>query len=229
MTNIWGTAGEDGDPRRPRRLLLARHGVTDWNARRVWQGHRDVPLNERGRAQAAALAERVAAERIDAIWTSDLARARETAAIVGVRIGLTPRTTPLLREIDVGAWEGLGPAAIAAREPEVVAALARGEDLPRGGSGETVAAFAARVVRGLDEACASAAGATLLLVTHGGVIKTILAHLLGMPLTHVGRLTSGANASLSEVVFGAHGPQIVRINDACHTAGLESTPPLGHA
>jgi len=226
VANIWGTVGEDGDPARPRRLLLARHGETSWNARHVWQGHRDVPLTDLGRAQAGALAERVADEGVGALWSSDLARARETAEIVGARIGVAVRVTPLLREIDVGAWEGCGPAEIEEREPETVAALHRGEDLPRGGTGETVAAFGERVVRGFDLACADAVGGTLLLVAHGGVNKVLLAHLLGMRKAHVGRLTSGENASLSEVAFGAYGPQLRRLNDTRHVEGIGSAGPV---
>ena len=229
VTNIWGVVGEEGAPPRPRRLLLARHGETEWNARRVWQGHRDVPLTAVGREQAAALATRLAAERIDAVWTSDLARARETAEIVGARLGLVPRVTPLLREIDVGAWEGLDPAAIAAREPAVVAALDRGEDPPRGGTGETVAAFRARVVAAFDRACAATVGGTLLVVAHGGVNKVVVAHLLGVRPTHVGRLASGGNASLTEVVFGRHGPQLVRLNDAGHVPGPPTAAPADGA
>ena len=225
MANIWGTVGEEGTPPRPRRLLLARHGVTEWNSRHVWQGHRDVPLTELGRQQAAALAVRVGAENVDAIWTSDLSRALETAQIVGAALGMEPRVTPLLREIDVGAWEGLAPTTIAVNEPEVVAALERGEDLPRGGTGETIAAFQTRVVEGFGVACTDAVGGTLLLIAHGGVNKTLLAHLLGMRRDHIGRLSSGGNASLSEVLFGAHGPQLVRMNDVHHTTGLESAPP----
>jgi len=231
VANIWGTVGEDGAPPRPRRLLLARHGVTAWNARHVWQGHRDIPLTDLGRRQAAALAVLVGDEGIGAIWTSDLARARETAETVGAAIGLTPHATRRLREIDVGSWEGLDPATIAEREPDVVAALGRGEDLPRGGTGETVAAFRARVVEGFDAACTdtNAVGGTLLLVAHGGVNKVLLAHLLGMRSAHVGRLTSGGNASLSEVVFGEHGPQLLRLNDVHHTSGIESAPPHDNA
>jgi probable phosphoglycerate mutase len=225
VANIWGTVGEEGAPPRPRRLLLARHGVTEWNARHVWQGHRDVPLTELGRQQAVALAVRVGTEGVDAIWTSDLSRALETARIVGAALDIEPRVTPLLREIDVGSWEGLHPTTIAEREPDVVAALERGEDLPRGGTGETIAAFRTRVVEGLDAACGDTVGETLLMIAHGGVNKTLLAHLLGMRHDHIGRLSSGGNASLSEVVFGSHGPQLLRLNDVHHTAGLESAPP----
>src|SRR5712691_6348769 len=87
-------------------LLLVRHGETDWNAEHRWQGHADVPLNARGRKQAKALAEELAPQGVDAIYTSDLSRARDTAAIVGERLGVPVVLDPDLREIDVGSREG---------------------------------------------------------------------------------------------------------------------------
>src|SRR5581483_11305534 len=88
-------------------LLLVRHGETDWNAERRWQGHADVPLNARGREQARALAEELAGESIDAIYSSDLSRAQDTADIVGARLDVPVVVDPDLREIDVGPVEGL--------------------------------------------------------------------------------------------------------------------------
>src|SRR2546421_12731333 len=88
-------------------LLLIRHGETDWNAEHRWQGHADVPLNERGREQAKALAEELAPEGADAIYASDLSRARDTAEIVGERLGLPGVLDPDLPEIGVGSRAGL--------------------------------------------------------------------------------------------------------------------------
>ncbi len=223
MTLLWGRPGDD-DSARPARLLLARHGTTDWNLRGVWQGHKDVPLNDLGRAQAGALGARLADEPLDAVWSSDLRRALETAQIVCAGRDLDMQVTDELREIDVGRWEGLASAEIAEREPETAAALARGEDLPRGGA-ETVAAFQERVVAGFERAARSCPGGTLLLVVHGGVIKVLLAHLLGMPRGNAGRLTSGGNAGLSEVRFGPAGPQLMWMNDTAHTADVTGPPP----
>ena len=97
-------------------LLLVRHGETDWNAGRRWQGHTDVPLNARGRAQAAALAEELAADPPSAIYTSDLSRARETAEIVGTQLGVPVILEPRLREIHVGSREGLTAEEVGDRE-----------------------------------------------------------------------------------------------------------------
>jgi broad specificity phosphatase PhoE len=90
-------------------LYLVRHGETAWNAERRFQGSLDVALNERGREQARSLATWLAAQpaQFSAIYSSDLARAAETAAIIGEQLHLAPHTTPDLREIDTGAWSGL--------------------------------------------------------------------------------------------------------------------------
>jgi broad specificity phosphatase PhoE len=88
-------------------LLLVRHGETDWNAEGRLQGHTDRPLSDLGRRQARQLAGELASEELDAIYSSDLARARETAEIVGERLGLPVVLDPDLREKDWGTWEGL--------------------------------------------------------------------------------------------------------------------------
>ncbi len=114
-------------------LLLARHGETDWNRERRWQGHADPPLNELGRAQARRLAEALAGEQLEAIYASDLRRAHETAEIVGARLGLPVTSDPDLREIDVGSWSGLTPRG--ARRPRLRTAEAKEEHAERGARG----------------------------------------------------------------------------------------------
>src|SRR5579864_7883681 len=93
-------------------LLLARHGETDWNREHRWQGRADPPLNARGREQAAALAASLAQVPLGAIYSSDLARALETAELVGGALGVAVTSEPALREIDVGEWSGLTTAEI---------------------------------------------------------------------------------------------------------------------
>src|SRR5919204_5528893 len=125
-------------------LLLVRHGETDWNVQQRWQGHQDPPLNALGREQARALAEALAGEGIDAVYTSDLRRARETAEIVAARLGVEVRPLPDLREIDVGTWSGLTMDEIRTRWPE---AIERMHERGWGwGDGETPDDLRARVV-----------------------------------------------------------------------------------
>jgi len=161
-------------------ILLARHGETDDNVPPYrFQGQRDTPLNDRGRAQARELAERVAAldPPVASLWASDLSRARETAEIVGERIGLEPRLDPRLREGWRGEWEGHLFDEIAAREPERYAEW-RAPDAEVGfrfPGGETLAQQQARVLACLREVEAELDGAgPALVVCHGGSIRTVL-------------------------------------------------------
>ncbi len=150
------------------RLLLARHGETDWNAVGRWQGHADPPLNATGRAQALELAERLADVGIDVVVSSDLARAAETATIVAARLGLPVVEDAELREIDVGSWSGLTRAEVAERFPEGFARWQAGEI---GHDGETRDALGERVERALLRCANGQAGRCVLVVTHGGAIR----------------------------------------------------------
>ena len=157
-------------------LLLVRHGETDWNAVGRWQGHADPPLNAVGRAQAAALADELAGGAFDALYASDLRRAVETAAILGLRLGLETLERADLREIDVGSWSGLTRAEVAARFPEGFARWQAGEI---GHDGETREQLATRVVGALLDVASAHPGGTVLVVTHGGAIRAARRHATG--------------------------------------------------
>ncbi len=101
------------------RLILARHGETDWNRDGIWQGHGDPPLNDLGREQAAGLAERLRDVELDALYSSDLRRALQTAEFVATAKDLDVVALGGLREMDVGSWTGLTLAQIAERFPEM--------------------------------------------------------------------------------------------------------------
>ena len=155
-------------------ILLARHGETDENAAGRVQGYLDPPLNDRGREQARALAERAAPEGVVALWTSHLQRAHETAAIVGERLGLEPRVDERLAESRRGAWEGRLLREIELEDPELWAAWRSADgDFRFPGGGESLAEHAARV----GEALADVARGPLpaLVVAHGGSIRCAFA------------------------------------------------------
>ena len=145
-------------------LLLVRHGETDWNAEGRLQGHTDTPLNDHGRRQARALAGRLADDGIDAVYSSDLSRARETAEIVGERLGLHVVLDTALRERDWGTWEGLTGA-----ERERVEL-----------SGEAMEAHRERTLRALRAIAARHPGGRILVVTHGGSIRRVQAAATGV-------------------------------------------------
>jgi 2,3-bisphosphoglycerate-dependent phosphoglycerate mutase len=148
-------------------IYLARHGETDWNAQERWQGHTDTPLNERGRTQARELAARLADIPFAAVYSSDLRRARETAEIVVDGRDLGVLIEPGLREIDVGSWQGLTNAEIGDRERT---------------DGETLEAFRDRVLAAIASIGRRHDGADVLVVAHGGCVRTLQRQLLGEPL-----------------------------------------------
>jgi uncharacterized phosphatase len=147
-------------------ILLARHGETDWNLGRRVQGQSDTPLNETGRAQARTLAEELAGERIDAVYSSDLVRAHETARIVAEPRGLGVTALPDLREKNFGTWEGLTDDEILVRFP----------DARTGpwGDGEATEDVARRVVAALLRIAESHPGGQVLVVSHGGPLRAAL-------------------------------------------------------
>jgi broad specificity phosphatase PhoE len=150
-------------------MLLVRHGETDWNLERRVQGHTDRPLNATGLEQAHALAEQLAGETLVAVYASDLARARETAAIVARAHGLEVILDPGLREKNFGTWEGLTDVEIEERFPAAV----------RGGwgDGETTEAVTERALAVIDRIRARHPTGTVLVVSHGGPLRAILASL----------------------------------------------------
>jgi probable phosphoglycerate mutase len=159
-----------------RGLLLARHGQTNDNVAPLrFQGFHDTPLNDTGRAQARELAEKVAAEPepIRSLWSSDLSRARETAEIVGMRIGLQARLDRRLREANRGRWEGYTFDEIKASEPEAYAAWMRGGPEWRFPGGESLQEQQDRVLAALADIHAHG-DLPALVVCHGGSIRVVL-------------------------------------------------------
>ena len=148
------------------RIILARHGETDWNLERRWQGHSDRPLNETGLAQAEELAEELAGESIAAVYSSDLVRAHETARIVAARLGLDVVAVPGLRERQFGSWEGL-------RDVEVEHCFPGAHGPP---DGETREEMLRRVLESIEAIAAAHDGETVLVVCHGGPIRAALLH-----------------------------------------------------
>jgi broad specificity phosphatase PhoE len=147
-------------------LLLVRHGETDWNADGRLQGQTDRPLSDFGRRQAQQLADELAEEELEAIYASDLSRARQTAEILGGRLGLAIVLDPDLREKDWGTWEGL--TAIERDRVEFV--------------GESTEAHQERTLRALRRIAERHPGGRVLVVTHGGSMRRVQTAALGMAL-----------------------------------------------
>jgi len=149
-------------------ILFVRHGETDWNVERRVQGHSDRPLNATGEAQARTLAAELRDEQLDAVYASDLARARETARAVAEQHGLEIELLPALREKNFGGWEGLLDTEIRERFPEA--------DGGPWGDAETSEELAERVLAGLREIAERHPGGRVLVVSHGGPLRAIIRH-----------------------------------------------------
>jgi len=148
----------------PTRLLVVRHGQSEWNATGRWQGHADIALDRTGELQAAEAAEVLGI--FDAVWASDLARAHRTAQIIAMMTGVGPvRTDPRLRETDVGPWEGLTRHEVEREWPGFLAERRRPEGF------EAYEDAAARLIEALLEIAADHPGGEVLVVSHGGVIR----------------------------------------------------------
>jgi broad specificity phosphatase PhoE len=155
-------------------VLLARHGETNDNREPIRvQGFTDTPLNDTGRRQAAELAEKIAADPVASLWASDLSRARETAEIVGARIGLQPTLDARLREANRGRWEGHLFIDIERQEPDLYAAWRRAGDQFRFPDGESLLDQQQRVTAALRD-IHRAGALPALVVCHGGSIRVML-------------------------------------------------------
>lgn len=197
-------------------ILLARHGQSDWNRDRRWQGHADRPLTELGRMQARELAQRLAHTDLDAIYSSDLRRAQETAEVLGRAQGLDVRTIPGLREVDVGSWSGLTRAEAEQRYPEAYRRWLVGEE--GWDDGETYDELSDRVLAAVWEIAAAHPGERVLVVGHGGSIRAIHAAALGVDVHAYRRLQRvEPNATVSAVCV-----EDGRLTELCRTEDLDA-------
>ena len=172
----------------PTTIVLARHGETDWNRDGRFQGQADPPLNEHGREQARQLAERLSVQRFAALYSSPLRRARETADIVAGRLGLAVVPVDDLQEIDVGSWSGFTRHEVQSRFPAAYArwlAFTAGWD-----GGETYDELKRRVVAAVLGVARRHPDERILIVTHGGPIRALLAAAEGVTYAEARRASS---------------------------------------
>ena len=184
----------------PTRLIIVRHGETEWNACGRLQNHLDSPLTELGVRQAHALAERLASIPIDAFYTSDLGRAVSTAAVIEEAINRSYMLMPALRERGMGCFEGLAWDEIKSSFPDHHEAFLADKTraVPGGESGEE---FQSRIAKACDELADRHPGQVILAVSHGHVLEVFLRTVMQIPL-HQPRPARLPNASLN--IFERH-------------------------
>ena len=183
-----------------KRLIIMRHGQTDWNVENRFQGHTDIPLNAIGRAQVARAASILGTQDINYIISSDLQRAYDTAIAVAAVKKLAVVKDSQLRETHCGSWEGRTGPDIEATDGENLARWFAGDDLPAGGDGERRSEVVTRMMRAIETGLSRCeSGQTLLVVTHGGAARGAIGALLGLEISDWVAIGGLANASWSIV------------------------------
>ncbi len=194
-------------------VLLIRHGRTEWNATGRWQGHEDIPLNETGRQQARALAQRLASWPVEAIYTSDLLRAQETAKIIARPLNLSPIMDVNLRERYGGFFQGLTGNEIRTKYREDWEKLVKGDEIE---GVESNTAVQERVWESFEKIAGNHRGQTVALVSHGAALGLLIAKALGFTLGQRPRFTMRQNTGLSIVEMDDSGPLVTLLNDSSH-------------
>lgn len=202
----------------PTRLLVCRHGETDWNVALRIQGSTDIPLNATGLAQAARLGSALAGEGLAAVYASDLARAAQTAAAVGAACGLAVRLDAGLRERAFGRFEGFTFHEIEARWPEEALRWRRREPGFAPGGGESLEAFSARAVGAVRAIAARHPGEAVAVVAHGGVLDCLYRAATRIALDAPRSWTLG-NAAINRLLASEGGLALVGWNDDAHLDG----------
>lgn len=202
-------------------LYFVRHGRTTQNTEKRFQGHSDTDLDETGRWQADCLARRMTEYAINAVYTSDLARARQTAATLARHLGLNAIARSDLREIDVGQAVGMTKADLMHHYPELFAEGWHRVPFP---GGESYDQAADRVARAAREIAAGHAGQRVAVVTHGGAIRGAIAGLVGITLPTLGGLFV-RNTSITCISINQRGrASLLGLNDAAHLEAWATAP-----
>lgn len=199
------------------RVIAVRHGETAWNAALRIQGHTDIPLNERGRRQAARLARALAHEAVQAVYSSDLQRARDTARAYAAGAGLAVNDEPGLRERRFGHFEGLSFDQIERRWPEDALRWRRREADFAPGDGESLRDFHHRCVAACAALAARHRGQTILMVAHGGVLDCLYRAATRTALD-APRSWQLGNATVNRLLHTDAGFTLVGWNDDQHLA-----------
>ena len=194
------------------RIVLWRHGQTDWNVVNRFQGHSDIDLNEVGRFQVQHAAQILAGMKPTMIISSDLGRARDTAQSLADLTGLTVQIDEDLRETNGGLWEGKTGAENRAEDFQNFIRWIDGDDNPAGDVGERRSDVAARATEAINEALAGKTNHTLVVATHGGTARCILGSMLNLPMSTWGSIGGLSNAAWSILSSTPRGWNLVEHN-----------------
>jgi broad specificity phosphatase PhoE len=191
------------EPVSPIRIVLWRHGQTDWNVENRFQGHSDIPLNKVGEYQVVEAAKILAALKPDRIVSSDLIRAQKTAAALAALTDIKVEINPGIRETNGGLWEGRTADQNRADHGELFASWYEGGDEPAGVIGARRSDVAKRAVAAIEKETENFAG-TIVFVTHGGTVRSVLGSILNLPIEQWGIIGGLSNACWSVLELTKH-------------------------
>ena len=193
-------------------ILLIRHGQTDWNVQKRWQGKADIPLNETGLKQSHLLAERMAVQfPMSRLYTSSLSRAQTTATIVAEKMGIPLHPSDIWQERDAGYYTGKSYTEISNLNKEISETNLIIDD------GETPEQVLARIQPEFERLIAKHAGEQFGIVTHGATMGTLIAHILNIPLADNRLISVGTNTGISRItILLGERPRLTLLNDGGH-------------
>ena len=200
------------------RVILVRHGETEWNRlRRIQGGNSNTSLSEEGRQQAESVALRLKSERVQAIYSSPLRRSLDTARAIARHHRLEVDLEPDLKELNVGELEGTLIADLGKSFDELLIISGQSEILPRAPGGESLKELQQRAWSTVQRLVRQHADGVIVVVSHYFAILTIICSVLNLPLSQLGRLRVGTG-SISTLTFDEQAPRLVLFNDTCHLA-----------
>ncbi len=197
------------------KVFLVRHGETIWNKELKYQGHTDVPLSDEGLRQAHLVAARLAGEKLAAVYASDLCRANVTAETIAARHSLPVTCLAELREVQFGDWEGLTYEGINERWPDEYVQLFHRTDEVRIPGGETFHEVKERAAGAVARIVARHPGEAIVIVSHGGTIRTIICAALGIHLNHVWDIRQD-NTAVNVLEYHQQRTILTLLNDIHH-------------
>jgi alpha-ribazole phosphatase len=197
------------------KLILVRHGQTVWNKELKYQGHTDIELSAEGQQQAELVADRLKDEKVAAVYSSDLTRAFVTAQTIAGRHNLPVTTIPELRELKFGEWEGLTYKAISEGWPAEMGLLYTHTDEVQIPGGETFRELKDRAAGAVAKLIEQHRNETIVVVSHGGTIRTILCETLDIHLNHLWDIKQD-NTAVNIVEYYDERTIVALVNDSHH-------------
>jgi broad specificity phosphatase PhoE len=201
-------------------VILVRHGQTDWNREGIFRGRIDVKLNAAGLKEAAVIGEKLRGTDPDAVCSSPLSRAMDTALRIASYRGKQVREIAEFVDIDFGVWEGLSRGKAKARYPKIFKKWEQSPERVKIPGAETLGEVRGRVLKGLDLVLAEHPEGVVVIVSHGLINKVLLCAVLGLPNSHFWKIKQD-NGAINIFTYSARGTKLVLLNDTSHIKSVD--------